>query len=210
METIDNLPQHYVYSTPVIEFMTVVAKTCKFLEHLYEFEAKDVVYQLLNYLPLLYQHTIMLNLPEEDFDGYLEQFVTENDYNIILDSFREKLNEHDAYLEIFHENRDINNEPTVAFISENIADIYQEIKDLAGNYQTADTFIMAQAINMAQQTFVEHWGGKLLNALRALHHIHCNVTFDDEQSSHHHAQQHHMEHVHGNNCHCHDEMEDFF
>lgn len=182
METIDNLPQHYVYSAPVIEFMTVVARTCKFIEHLHEFESSEVVHQLLNYLPQLYHHTHLLETPEEEFDGYLEQFVTEEDYNIVLDSVREKLFEHDAYLEIFHESRDIHSEPVVAYISENIADIYQEIKDLAGNYQSANVYIMSQALSVARQTFTEHWGGKLLNALRALHHIVCHVSFDDEGS----------------------------
>ena len=60
-------------------------------------------------------------------------------------------------------------EPITAFISENIADIYQEIKDLACNYQTREESIMNDALVNCLEAFEQHWGQKLLNVLRPLH-----------------------------------------
>ena len=182
MEKIDGLPSHYVYSEQVIEFVTAVAQTCRFLENAYAFSSKEVVQKLLELLSVLYAKTISLNIPEEELEGYLEQFVFENDYNLVASCLSDSLGEHDAYLEVFHENRNLTDEPVVAYISEWVADVYQEINDLAGNYQTADVFVMSQALTAVRQSFVEHWGGKLLNALRALHQIMCTVNFEEEET----------------------------
>ena len=201
MEKIEGLPQHYVYSNQVIDFITIVAQTCRFLEHAYEFSPKEVVENLLKLLPALYTKTVCLDTPEEELEGYLEQFVFENDYNAVAACISDALGEHDAYLELLHENRNLTDEPTVAYISEQVADIYQEIKDLAGNYQTADIFVMAQALTAARQAFTEHWGTKLLNALRELHHIACTVTWEEDEDEHAHTH-------HDDDCNCHEEKID--
>lgn len=177
----DKLPDHYVYSHPVIEFMTVVAQTCKLLEHANEYEQEEFIETLLKILPLLYQKAIMLHQPEEEIDGFLEQFVTEEDYNEIAGTIKDMLGEDDAYLEVFHADMQLSDTPILAFISENLADIYQELKDLAGNYQTADIEVMTAAISTALTAFSEHWGEKLLNALRAMHHLHFKKQ-DEEDS----------------------------
>ena len=52
---------------------------------------------------------------------------------------------------------------------ENIADIYQEIKDLACNYQTREEAVMNDALVTCLDAFEQHWGQKLLNVLRPLH-----------------------------------------
>ena len=133
----DKLPDHYVYSHPVIEFMTVVAQTCKLLEHTNEYEQEVYIETLLKILPLLYQKTIMLHQPEEEIDGFLEQFVTEDDYNEIAGMIKNMLGEDDAYLEVFHADMQLSDTPILAFISENLADIYQELKD--GTWKCEDT-----------------------------------------------------------------------
>lgn len=201
----DKLPDHYVYSHPVIEFMTVVAQTCKLLEHTDEYEQEVYIETLLKILPLLYQKTIMLHQPEEEIDGFLEQFVTEDDYNEIAGMIKNMLGEDDAYLEVFHADMQLSDTPILAFISENLADIYQELKDSAGNYQTADMEVMTAAIAAALSAFSEHWGEKLLNALRALHHLHFK-TQDEENNF---AYDEPAEHSH-ENCGCahhHDESD---
>lgn len=176
----DKLPDHYVYSHPVIEFMTVVAQTCKLLEHTDEYDQEEFIETLLKMLPLLYQKTIMLKQPEEEIDGFLEQFVTEDDYNEIAGMIKDMLGENDAYLEVFHADMQLSDTPVLAFISENLADIYQELKNLAGNYQTVDIEVMTAAIAATLNAFSEHWGEKLLNALRALHHLYFQPHDEDD------------------------------
>ncbi len=163
------LPKHYVYQQDVIEFVTVAVQTCLFLEHLNELEKADFLQKITRLLPLLYLKTTMLEKPEPELDGFVEHFVTEEDYNYIRVGVENLLGTDDAYLEVFVDDMKYSDEPITAFISENVADIYQELKDLAANYQSSNEEVMNDALLACLEAFREHWGQKLLNALRALH-----------------------------------------
>ena len=56
-----------------------------------------------------------------------------------------------------------------AYISEGLADIYQELKDLAAAFQTGEEAIMHDAVVACREAFAAHWGQKLLAVMRALH-----------------------------------------
>ena len=60
-------------------------------------------------------------------------------------------------------------EPITAFISENIADIHQELDDLVSNWQIDNDCVRNDALAACIEGFREHWGQKLLNVLRPLH-----------------------------------------
>ena len=70
--------------------------------------------------------------------------------------------------------------PVATTVSENLADVYQEIKNLAGNYQTGETELMNDALADCMTAFREHWGQKALSALQALHAIMCNEKTEEE------------------------------
>ncbi len=174
----DNLPDHYVYTQETIEFVTVVAETCLFLEHSATLEKDDFISKSLKILPLLYLKAMLLKPNESEMEGYVEQFVSEDDYNYVSNQIKNLLEEDDAFLEVFHPDMNYSDTPIISFISENIADVYQEIKDLAGNYQSGETPVMNDAVVNCRETFAEHWGQKLLNATRALH----NIKFKEQQA----------------------------
>ncbi len=176
------LTKQYVYQQDVIEFVTVSVQTCLFLEHLNELERADFLQKITKLLPLLYLKTQIapfysqapFNSPMEGEnavvdEGYLQRFVTEEDYNYVAAGVRNLLGTDDAYLEVFMDDMRYSDEPITAYVSENIADIYQELKDMAANYQTANENVMNDAVLACLESFREHWGQKLLNALRALH-----------------------------------------
>jgi hypothetical protein len=102
-------------------------------------------------------------------EGYPERFVTESEYEEMRGIVAGLMGGDDAYLEVFVEDMRYSDEPITAFISENIADIYQEIKDLACNYQTREEAVMNDALVSCLEGFEQHWGQKLLNVLRPLH-----------------------------------------
>jgi hypothetical protein len=178
----DQLPDHIVYSPSVIEFVTVTAETCLFLEHASEFSRTDFIQKTVKILPLLYLKTSLLQIPEAVFEDAPEQFVNEEDYLYIKEQVEQMLGADDTYLETFHPDMAISDTPIAAFISENLADIYQELKDFAANYQLADTDIMNDALVACLEAFGEHWGQKLLNALRALHALRYNDNFNTEDN----------------------------
>ena len=180
---LDQLPDHVVYSRNVIEFVTVAAETCLFLEHAAEFPRTDFIQKSIKILPLLYLNASLLDIPESVFDDFAEKFVNEDDYQFVREQIEQLLGADDSYLEVFHPDMAISDTPIAAFISENLADIYQELKDFAANYQLADTDIMNDALVACLEAFGEHWGQKLLNALRALHALRFRDGFGSEEDN---------------------------
>ena len=158
----------YVYQEPAIEFMTVAVQLCIYLEQGVH-ERSDFIEKILCMLPLLYLKARLLPKSTEEIDGYLEQFVSEFEYDAVRQSIAQTLGSDDAYLEVYMEDMRYSDEPITAYISEDIADIYQEIKDLACNYQTRDERVMNDALINCLEAFNQHWGQKLLNVLRPLH-----------------------------------------
>ena len=160
---------HYVYQEPAIEFVTVAVQLCLYLEQVAEHEKSDFIEKMLCLLPLLYIKARLLPKGKEEFDGYSERFVSEQEYEDLRLQIAQKLGTDDTYLEVFVEDMRYSDEPITAFVSENIADIYQEIKDLACNYQTREEAVMNDALVTCLDAFEQHWGQKLLNVLRPLH-----------------------------------------
>ena len=170
-----------IYSKPVIEFATVAAETCLFLEHAEE-EIKPVfISTATRLLPLLYLKTSLLDVSDEETDGNIERFVTEEDYLFVKNQVERLLGADDSFLEVFHPDMPYSDTPIAAFISENLADIYQEIKDFAANFQIGESEIMTSALVACVDAFAMHWGQKLLNALRALHSLRYSDDFGDEE-----------------------------
>ena len=60
-------------------------------------------------------------------------------------------------------------EVQTAYISEGLADIYQELKDMAASFQIGEESIMHDAVVLCREAFDAHWGQKLLAVMRALH-----------------------------------------
>lgn len=182
---IDNLPDHVVYSPQVIDFVTVTAETCLLLEHTGEQSYEEFVEKSLRLLSMLYLKSILLSVPERVFDDATERFVTEDDYNDIKDSIAVLLGEKDSFLETFHPDMSLSDTPIAVFISENMADIYQELKDFAANYQLGETDIMNDALADCLGAFAEHWGQKVVNTMRALHMLRYSFDFgraDEEEA----------------------------
>jgi len=127
-----------------------------------------------------------LEIPEAVYDNITEKFVNEEDYQFVREQVEQLLGSDDSYLETFHPDMAISDTPIAAFVSENLADIYQELKDFAASYQLGDTDVMNDALVACLEAFGEHWGQKLLNALRALHALRFSDGFgveDDDSSS---------------------------
>lgn len=160
---------HYVYQQATLDFVTAAAQTCLLLEHCHETEREEFTEQVLRLLPLLYLRTRMLEQPEQELDGETQQFVQEEDYNYILLGVRELLGSDDTYLSVLTEGSRYTDEPCTASIAEDLADIYQELKNMAASFQTGQETVMNDAVYECLGQFHEHWGQKLVNALAALH-----------------------------------------
>ncbi len=159
----------YVYQDSTIAFVTAAAQTCLLIEQCNEHERSEWIEQLLRLLPILYLRTRLLEAGERELEDEPQRFVTEEDYNYILIGMRNLLGSDDAYLDVFVDGGVYTDEVQTSYISEGLADIYQELKDMAAAFQTGEENIMNDAVVICRETFTTHWGQKLLAVLRALH-----------------------------------------
>lgn len=165
-----------VYSKNVIELITVANEFCSFLERSDEMESADFMGRLQKILPLLYIKAALI--PEIDFEPEedLVKYVTEVEYNLIQQKVLQHTGANDDYREIFLPGAQFSEEALTSAISENVADIYQDMKDLIMSFRTMDEEVMAQALRECQMNFTQFWGQKLVNGLRAIH----NVIYSDK------------------------------
>jgi len=158
-----------VYSRNVIEFVAVANEFCKYAEQASRLKGDELLRILQRILPLMYIKASLLPLLNPYFEDGNEKFVTESDWMMIRDKLREKFGTADDYLEVFDEKTIDTEGPVLSTISENMADIYQDIKDFLLLYQTGTSEVMNDAVWECRMNFENFWGQTLVNSLRAIH-----------------------------------------
>lgn len=171
-----------VYSKNVIEFVTVANEFCNFLEHAENMESSDFLGRLQKILPLLYLKGSLLPESEFESDEDLERFVTEVDYSLIQQKVLRHTGSGDDYQEVFLPGMQFSESALTASIAENVADIYQDMKDTVMSFRTLNEEVMEQAIAECQDNFAQIWGQKLVNCLRAVHNLIYGDNNVDEHS----------------------------
>ncbi len=161
----------FVYSDATVAFVTAAAQTCLLIEQCADHEREEWREQLLRLLPVLYLRMRLLEHAETIMEDEPQRFVTEEDYTFALVGIRNLLGQDDAYLDVFVDQGVYTDEIQTNYISEGLADIYQELKDMAAAFQTGDEAIMNDAVVLCREAFEASWGRKLLSVLRALHEI---------------------------------------
>jgi hypothetical protein len=160
-----------VYSENVTELVTVAGEFCTFAENTLRFTKKDFLDKSRKLLTLVYLKMSLLPKFEAIFDDESERFVTEDDWDFIHESVKKRLGFHDEYREIFDPVTHEQVEQSTASISDNLADIYQDLKNFISLYNVGNEEMMNDAIWECQLNFEEFWGQKLLNALKAIHSV---------------------------------------
>lgn len=182
MFTMENdLSQNIVFSKNVVEFVAVGVQFCSFLETYEKQTATDLSGKLTKLLPLLYLKGTLLPELEVEYDIYPEVSVTEEDYENIVTRLYSTFKSNDTYLEVFLEDMKYSDTPISASISEDLADIYQDIKNFISVYQQGLDETMYEALFTCYDNFKLYWGQKLVNVLRALHSIRYTMTDDNEE-----------------------------
>jgi len=186
-----------IFDRNVIEFVTVAAEFCGFLERAEGMKRDKFVDTSLKILPLLYLKASLLPECEMMSDEYPENYVTEETYEILRMNIASVLTEKDDYLEVFLPDMAYSDTPIKKCISEDLADIYQDIKDFIFIFQLGLNETMNDSLVICKENFGNIWGQKLVNTLRALHDVKYNTSpFEDEEES-----EEEDDHEH---CHCDD------
>ena len=161
-----------IFEASTVEFVTVAAEYCAFLESSEHVSRREFVDTLLKLLPLLYIKCILL--PEAvrvDECGDLEQFVMEDSYEVLRLTLSDILGEQDDYLDVFLADMKYSDTPIRRTISEDLADIWQDIKNFVCQFRSGIHAEMNDALVEVRDNFMSCWGQTLVNTLRALHEV---------------------------------------
>ena len=157
----------------VIDMVTVSAEDCVYLEKLRSAgtEREDFLKKITMVLPLIYVKASLLPELEEQGIDDLQEIVTEEDYEDVRQSVWNLLRADDEYLEVFTPDMQYSEGPMMATISEDLADIYQDLKNFVAAFAEQNEITMNDAIIKVKENFATYWGQKLVNAMRALHEL---------------------------------------
>ena len=142
-----------IFDKNVIEFVTVAAEFCAFLERAEGMKRKAFVDTTLKILPLLYLKASMLPKCETIGDEAPETYVTEEMYEVLRINLSDILAEKDDYLEVFLPEMAYSDQPIKKNISEDLADIYQDIRDFIFVFQLGLNETMNDSLAICQENF---------------------------------------------------------
>ena len=168
-----------IFERNTVEFVTVAAEYCAFIERSEGQQRTEFVDTLLKILPLLYIKAAMLPECEMMSDEGLETFVTEDDYEVIRINLQELLADLDDYLDVFVEEMKYSDTPIRKSIAEDLSDIYQVVKDFVCQFRSGLNETMHDALAQCRELFMEYWGQTLVNTMRALHEVRYSKSDDD-------------------------------
>ena len=158
-----------IYERNTLEFVTVALEYCTFVETAGNTGLFDFVDKATKLLPLLYLKASLLP-------------VSEDMYESVRSRIAGLLGERDSYLETFHADMRYSDTPIAAFISENLADVYQDTGNFVSLFRQGNEEVMQEAIALCRTNFQEYWGQQLLNALKALHAVRYSGDEDLEKN----------------------------
>lgn len=157
-----------LYAPAVLDFVTVATEFCRRVETCGETEREQFGDILRPLLAMIYLKASLL--PEVEAPaGFNEASVTEADYDFVRHNVAAVLGEQDDYLDVFVEDFKYSDQPVLCTVSEDLADVYQALRNMVEVYRGGHEEAMAVALADVREQFALYWGQKLLNALRALH-----------------------------------------
>jgi len=169
-----------IYERNTLEFVAVALEYCSLVETVRQLTMFEFVNKTTKMLPLLYLKAALLPDVPLDDDVELEYAITEDMYESVRTQIAGLLGEHDTYLETFHPDMQYSDTPIAAFISENLADVYQDTGNFISLFRQGNEEVMQNALALCRINFQEYWGQRLLNALKALHAVRYSEEAEDE------------------------------
>ncbi len=168
----------------IIAFTKVGIDYLKLLEK--ESDVKLFITECLKVLPSIYSQII--NLPDTDYfpgDDFVEEYITEEAYELVKCRIKTLLGEHDRFLTTFDREMQYSDTPLIGHISESLADVYQHVGNLLGVIRDGSEEALDLAIGRCKLYWKEYFGLQLISALAALHQVYTSEDFEDiDQENH--------------------------
>ena len=147
-----------------LEMLTVANEYCLFFEKADSYSTQDILLYFQKIAPLLYLKASLLKPVKIKDESLNERFVTEEQWEAVFKELRKKFGSDDQYFVHDH-----NFDSVEASLADNMADIYQDMKDFVMLYQKNTESARHNANANLVSLFRWHWGPALLNALASVH-----------------------------------------
>jgi hypothetical protein len=163
-------PVHnYVYSSEMVAFVKAANHCCTFLEELNGTEGRAFITEAVRQLSAVYHSFLFTGESEPVLDSQVEATVTEQDWSALFQKISMILGPYNDTLRMADEGEFDRSELVKHTISEDLADLYQDLRDFTSVYSLGMEDLMNDAAWELKVRFAEQWGAKLLRALNALH-----------------------------------------
>jgi len=163
-----------VLSKQTEDFVRTALEFCVLAEKHTQTGREFFINNMVKVLPLLYLKVSIIPPVEENYDSDLETKVSEDMYNRVEESISQLLGNDNLYLETFHPDIRLSDSPVAVKISEDLADIYQDLGNFIAVFKNGQKETMNDSLTLCIRNFEKYWGQRLLNALRALHYLKYN------------------------------------
>lgn len=168
-------PVHnFVYSSELLAFVKAANTCCSYLEELKSDEGRAFIIESLKHLSTVYTTFLELGETEPVLESGLEPAVTEQEWSALFQKVAGVLGPYNDILRVAGEEEFDRSELVNHTISEDLADLYQELKDFTVSYSLGIEELMNDAAWEMKVRFGEQWGTKLLRALLALHELYVS------------------------------------
>jgi len=165
-----DVSESLVRSSQVLEMLAVANDFTLFIEKAEEYTREQILNYLHRVLPAIYLKASLLPEIQVTDEEAVEHYVTEEQWEIRFSLLRERLGPDDEYSFIdLHEKSQ--QDAVRASIAENIADIYQDMKDFLLLYQNPLHTFQENAVRECRQLFQTRYGYRLVNGLTAIHYL---------------------------------------
>ena len=159
-----------VTSRRVLEMLTVANEFCLFLEKVEERSRDELIQFIQKICPLIYLKASLLPDVTVSDDEAVQHYVKEEQWEELFNLLRNKFGNNDEYYTIDHHEQS-HHDPIKASISENIADIYQDMKDFVLLYQNPLRPFRENAVMELKLLFGTRTGYRLVQVMQIIHYL---------------------------------------
>ncbi|NQV02468.1 MAG: DUF5063 domain-containing protein [Bacteroidia bacterium] len=157
-------------SKHVIEMLMVANDFTLFIEKAEEYSREQIITYLQKIFPVIYLKASLLPDIKVSDEEAIEHYITEENWESVFNTIHAKLGQEDIYYYIDLNER-TQQDAIRASIAENIADIYQDLKDFILLFQKPIQTFQENAVKECKHLFQNRYGYHLVNCLTAIHYI---------------------------------------
>jgi hypothetical protein len=175
-----NSQSKILYSEEVLEFVRLSKEYCTLLETELELSQEEFIRFSLYSLTGIYSTMLRIPQLESIFEEGSEKFVSEHDWSEVYRKIAACMEGNNDFLDIPAEAEFDRSELITRKVSEDMSDIYQDLRDFLEIFRSAPEEVMNDALWECQNNFMSFWGAKSLRVSSALHKIYIGEIKADE------------------------------